>query len=369
MSPSRPATAATTSPVALAVPTPAVIAAGHRPSAGVALVTGAGRGIGRLLAEALARQGRPVGLVARSADELATVRRAIETAGGTAVAMAADVTDRAALAGAVAEIRRRLGPIELLVNNAGILGPIGPVWELDVDDWWSTLDVNLRGLLVASQLVLPEMVARKQGRIVNVTSQAGVHRWPLVSAYSVSKAAVVKLTENLARETERHGISVFSVHPGFLPIGITEAFAGRPATSRYEEVVRRWADAQFRAGGTARPEDAVALVLRLATGDADALSGLHLSVHDDVDTVLARAAEVRARDLYVLRPQRLAPAGEAAAPAPVASRADSGAAAARRPAPARSALAPAYFQGRPAALFLRAYDRRLRAGFTLRHAA
>ena len=138
----------------------------------------------------------------------------------------ADVTDAAGLAAAVADLRAQLGPIDVLVNNAGILGPIGPLWEVDADEWWTTMDVNVRGLVLCSQLVLPEMVARRRGRIINVTSQAGAYRWPLVSGYSVSKAAVVKLSENLAHETSRHGVSVFSVHPGLLPIGMTTTVAG-----------------------------------------------------------------------------------------------------------------------------------------------
>src|SRR5262245_6119017 len=100
----------------------------------VALVTGAGRGIGRVVAEAFAAAGAAVALVARTADELAQTAERIEAAGGTAVATVADVTDPAGLTAAVADLRRRLGSIDLLVNNAGVLGPVGPLWELDVDD-------------------------------------------------------------------------------------------------------------------------------------------------------------------------------------------------------------------------------------------
>ena len=117
------------------------------------------------------------------------------------------------------------------MNNAGVIGPIGPLWEVDAEAWWATFDVNVRGILLGTQLVLPSMVARRRGRIINITSQAGVHRWPLVSGYSVSKAAVTKLTENLAQETSRYGIGVFSVHPGLLPIGMSETVAAHePAT-------------------------------------------------------------------------------------------------------------------------------------------
>jgi NAD(P)-dependent dehydrogenase (short-subunit alcohol dehydrogenase family) len=149
------------------------------------------------------------------------------------------------------------------------------------------------------------MVERRRGRIINITSQAGAHRWPLVSGYSVSKAAVTKLSENLAHETARHGISVFSVHPGLLPIGMSETMAAREAATVYEEHIRQWADIELRTGRGADPDRAVGLILRLAAGDGDALSGRHLSVHDDLDSLLARVAEVRDHDLYVLRPDRL----------------------------------------------------------------
>jgi NAD(P)-dependent dehydrogenase (short-subunit alcohol dehydrogenase family) len=271
----------------------------------VALVTGGGRGIGQVVATALAHAGARIALIARSPDELATTTQLIEAAGGTAAALVADVTDAAGLADAVADLRRQLGPIDILVNNAGILGPIGPLWEVDANDWWTTMDVNLRGIILASQLVLPEMVARRRGRIINVTSQAGVYRWPLVSAYSVSKAAVVKLTENLAHETSRHGVSIFSVHPGLLPIGMATSVAALEATSSHVDHIRRWTLDELAGGRGAEPDDAVELIVRLAAGDADSLSGRHISVHDDLDALLARVQEVRSRDLYVLRPEPL----------------------------------------------------------------
>ena len=141
----------------------------------------------------------------------------------------------------MAGLQNTLGPVDLLVNNAGVVGPVGPLWRSrTAEAWWSTMDVNLRGVLLASQLVLPTMVSRRRGRIVNITSQAGAHRWPLVSGYSVSKAAVTKLSENLAHETKRFGISVFSVHPGLLPIGMSEAVVGNEPATSYEAEIQRW---------------------------------------------------------------------------------------------------------------------------------
>jgi NAD(P)-dependent dehydrogenase (short-subunit alcohol dehydrogenase family) len=167
------------------------------------------------------------------------------------------------------------------------------------------MEVNVRGVVLATQLVLPDMVAAGLGRVINITSQAGVHRWPLASAYSVSKAAVVKLTENLALETRRHGIGVFSVHPGLLPIGISETIAAHTPTSVHEAHIRTWALNALAEGRGADPARAAELLLRIAAGDADRLSGRHLSVHDDLDAVLARLPEVLERDLYVLRPDAL----------------------------------------------------------------
>jgi NAD(P)-dependent dehydrogenase (short-subunit alcohol dehydrogenase family) len=274
----------------------------------VALVTGAGRGIGQRLACRLAGAGAAVGLVARSHRELQRTYRLIEDGGGRAAAATADVTDAGALEAGIADLRRRLGPFDVLVNNAGVLGPIGPLWEIDADAWWQTMDVNVRGLVLCTQQVLPDMIAAGHGRILNLTSQAGVHRWPLVSAYSVSKAAVVKLTENLACEVSRYGISVFSVHPGLLPIGMSEAVAAHEPTNSHERHVRNWALQELAEGRGAEPGKALELLLRLAAGEADRLTGRHLSVHDDLDGVLARIDEVQAHDLYTLRPERLLPA-------------------------------------------------------------
>jgi NAD(P)-dependent dehydrogenase (short-subunit alcohol dehydrogenase family) len=286
-------------------------AARHRSElkSSVALVTGAGRGIGRMVAEALADAGAAVGLVARSGHELADAVQLIKAAGGTAEAAIADVTDPAAMAAAVAYLQRQLGPIDLLVNNAGISGPIGPLWEVDPDAWWATIDVNLRGILLSTRLVLPSMVSRRRGRILNLSSQAGVYRWPLVSAYSVSKAAVTKLTENLAHETRRYGISVFSVHPGLLPIGMSETVVGHEPTTPYEAQVRQWALRELNEGRGARPGQALELIMRLAAGHGDLLSGRHVSVHDDLDALLAHWPEIQDQDLYVLRPDRLPAAG------------------------------------------------------------
>lgn len=268
----------------------------------VALVTGGGRGLGRLLAQTLAGAGAAVGVIGRSADDLDETVRSIATAGGVAAGAGADVTDEGATAEAVAELRRRLGPADVLINNAGINGPIGPTWEVPSAEWWRTLEVNLRGLVACTRLVLPDMVARRRGRIVNLTSNAGVFRWPGVSAYSVSKAAVVKLSENLAVELRHEGVSVFSFHPGLLPIGLSEAvLAADVAPDSPEGRVADWARREFAEGRGADPDRAAEMVVQLAAGHGDRLSGRHLSVHDDLDFLLERVEDIRRDDLRTLR--------------------------------------------------------------------
>jgi NAD(P)-dependent dehydrogenase (short-subunit alcohol dehydrogenase family) len=268
----------------------------------VALVSGGGRGLGRLLGARLAGAGAAVGLIARSPGELVSAVGDIGRAGGIAAAAAADVTDEWATAAAVTELRERLGTADILVNNAGISGPIGPAWQAQAAEWWQAVEVNLGGAFALTQLALEHMIPAGRGRIINITSYAGVYRWPLMSAYAASKAALVKLTETLAEETRPHGVSVFSVDPGLLPIGLGEAAlrsSAGPQTPAGR--VHGWIRDQFAAGRGADPEQAARLILTLASGRADRLSGRHLSVTDDPGALLHRIDQIERDDLHTLR--------------------------------------------------------------------
>jgi NAD(P)-dependent dehydrogenase (short-subunit alcohol dehydrogenase family) len=279
----------------------------------VAIVTGGGRGIGRLVAEALAAAGAAVAVTARSEDQLAETVASITGAGGTAIALPGDVSDPESVTETVRQVEWQFGPIDLLINNAGISGPVGPVWEVDAGEWWRTFGVNLQGVFLFAHAVLPGMVARRSGRIINVSSNAGAFRWPLVSAYAVSKAAVIKFTENVARETKNYGVKVFAIHPGLLPIGMTTAaLEGTFPSESPEGRLSSWTRQQIDEGYGASPESAVELVLLLSSGEADSLSGCYLTVHDDLPAIIGQAQEVRADDLYTLQIRRHArtPANE-----------------------------------------------------------
>ncbi len=268
----------------------------------VALVSGGSRGVGRLLALEFARAGAAVGLIARSAAELATAVAEVEQSGGTAAAAACDISDFPAVRRAVADLTARLGPVSLLINNAGVSGPIGRFWELSQADWWRAFEINVGGAVALTQLVLPDMVAARSGRIINITSNAGVFRWPLMSAYAASKAAMVKLTETLAEETRPFGVSAFSADPGLLAIGLGEAALRSTAGPQTPEGhVFGWIRGQLTSGHGADPAEAARLVLRLASGSCDRLSGRHLCVQDDLDALLARIDRVEQDDLHTLR--------------------------------------------------------------------
>jgi NAD(P)-dependent dehydrogenase (short-subunit alcohol dehydrogenase family) len=253
-----------------------------------ALVTGGGRGIGRAIALRLAEAGIQVAVTARSAEQLA------ETAGlapGRIVPIAADISDPAAIESMAREAGERLGPIDLLVNNAATGGPLGSFWELDPERWWECLEVNLRGPQLCCAAVLPGMIARRRGAIVNVVSGAGCQAFPDMSAYVVSKTALIRLSEQLAMEARPYGVSVFAIRPGLVRTALVEEARGRLP------VIQKMLDD----GLENPPEIAADLVLWLASGKADSLSGRVFSVHDDRQAILERADEIARDELYLLR--------------------------------------------------------------------
>src|SRR6202140_4956866 len=197
-----------------------------------ALVTGGGRGIGPGIAVARARAVMQVAVTVRSADQLAET---VNLAGGNTIAVTADVADPAAVQSMVREVEERLGPVDLLVNNAGTGGPFGPLWENDPEAWWRCLEVNLRGPYLCCRQVLPGMIARKRGCIVNVASGAGTSAIPGMSAYVASKTALIRLSEQLAAEGGPHGVKVFPIRPGLVRTAMAEE--GRKAIPMIQKML------------------------------------------------------------------------------------------------------------------------------------
>ena len=262
----------------------------------VALVTGGGRGIGRAIGEALAAAGARVALAARSGDELAEAVGAVEAAGGMARGWTLDVTDLGAVAGVVADAEAALGPVTLLVNNAGTAQEPGPLWEADPGDWWRDLEVHVRGAFNCCRAVLPGMVERRGGRVVNIGSMVGARDEPYVTAYACAKAAFFRLTGTLAAETAGHGISVLCVSPGLVRTRMVEASLLGAAGRRWRPQITAVPPEEYTPAQ--RTGD---LLVRVAAGDADPLSGRFLHAEDDLDELLADAGRVAAEDLLTLR--------------------------------------------------------------------
>ena len=259
----------------------------------VAIVTGGGRGIGRAIAETLAAAGAAVAVLARSRDELNETVGQIEQADGRAIAVVADVTDAEAIQAAVDQTERELGPVDLLVNNAAVATPVGPAWEVDPDAWWRTVEVNLRGPFLCARAVLPSMLRRRSGRIVNIVAVAAFNTAPFMSAYGGSKAALVSFTDDLAAETREHGITVFAIRPGLVQTRMQDELMASPYVQR-----RRGPQAP----ALVPPEQAAEAVVFVATGQADALTGRFIDVtRDDVADLAARADEIVRNDLLAMR--------------------------------------------------------------------
>jgi 3-oxoacyl-[acyl-carrier protein] reductase len=188
----------------------------------VALVTGAGKGIGKAIALALAREGVNVGLLARTEKDLATVAEELNGLGVKSSYAMADISDRLAVEAAVRKVQGELGDIDILVNNAGT-GTFGKFLELEPEVWENMIKVNLFGVYYATRAVLPKMIERKTGDIINISSTAGKSGSALTSSYSASKFAVFGLSESLMQEVRKHNIRVTALAPSTVVTELAES--------------------------------------------------------------------------------------------------------------------------------------------------
>ena len=243
----------------------------------VAVVTGASRGIGRALALGLAQQGAQVVLVARGAEQLRVTAAAIDQRGGTALVLAADIGQPAAVEQMKAQILNQFGPPSILINAAGIFGPIQLIKDSDPEQWIETLQTNTIAPYLTSRAFVSAMIDQGWGRIISISSAAALHRpGPTNSAYATSKVALNQFTRHLAAELVGTGVTANVIHPGEVK---TEMWADiraqaeklGPAADGY----RQWARWVDETGGDP-PEKTVDLVLKLLQDDAATINGQFL---------------------------------------------------------------------------------------------
>jgi NAD(P)-dependent dehydrogenase (short-subunit alcohol dehydrogenase family) len=254
-----------------------------------ALITGAGRGIGKAIALRLIAEGARVTALARTAYLLDELLAEVHAGGGEALVITADVTDSEAATDAVARATEHFGPVSILVNNAGIPGPYGPVDAVDPAEWWAAQAVNVLGPFLFMNAVIPSMRRRHFGRIINVVSNAGLQPIPHLSAYAVSKNTLTRLTETVDLEVRADSVRAFALNPGNITTDMARGTLASPEAQRWLGdglAMIRDRTAEASAADLARCCDVVSA---LAGGKYDALGGRYLDIGDDLDT-LARGA-------------------------------------------------------------------------------
>jgi NAD(P)-dependent dehydrogenase (short-subunit alcohol dehydrogenase family) len=249
--------------------------------AGIAVITGASRGIGRVLALHLAANGLSVAALARPSGDLDS----LVDAPGEIVPIPADVTDPAAVRAAFDTVTARLRPPSIVITAAGSIDALGPVVDADPDRWWSSIEVDLRGTMLTVHAALQTMLYEGRGRIITMYGNLGDRGTPNLSAFAAAKAAVARFTESLAAELAGTGVVALCMHPGFVRTPMTERLA-------WGDDGREWLpEFGLRAEGNwGDGRAAVLLVDQILAGAADGLPGRIVHAGDDLVAVALQAS-------------------------------------------------------------------------------
>ena len=265
----------------------------------VAIVTGAGRGIGRAIALAYADEGASVVAISRTLSEVEETARLIRSAGKRAVPIRADISHAGEVEDAVSLVIKEFGRVDILVNAAGVQGPIGPVLENDINHWIQTVQVNLIGTFLCIRAVLPAMIEQRSGKIINFSGGGATSPRPYFTAYAASKGAVVHFTESLAEELKKHNVQVNVVAPGAVNTNMLEEVLRASSLAGEHEFKK--AQEQLEKGGTPLDKP-VNLAVFLASDDSNGLSGKLISaVWDDWQYMVGKVDEIMSSDIYTLR--------------------------------------------------------------------
>jgi NAD(P)-dependent dehydrogenase (short-subunit alcohol dehydrogenase family) len=263
----------------------------------VALITGGGRGIGQAIARAYAAEGAMLALAARTDAELRSTAEAIRSEFGSEVTtVITDVREREQVENAVSHTVGRFGTIDVIVNNAGNTGEIGPLWKLDPERWANVISVHVLGTFYGCRAVIPGMLERGLGRIVNMAGVGG----PNDTSYDAAKTAIVNMTENLSVELAGTGITVNAISPGSIHTRMWEEVRDMALAAGDTELYQK--GVQVTSGGGASIERAAQLAVLLGGDDCGGLSGrLIRAALDTFEEIPARVDEIMSSDALLLR--------------------------------------------------------------------
>ena len=263
----------------------------------VALITGGGRGIGQAIARAYAGEGAKLTLAARTYGELQETAASIrEHYNADVITVLTDVTDREQVENAVAQTLNRYGVIDVMVNNAGNTGQIGPLWTLDPDRWANTISVHVLGTYYGCRAAIPPMLERGYGRIVNMSGVGG----PNDTSYDAAKTAIVNMTENLCIELAGAGITVNAISPGSIHTRMWEEVRDMAYEAGDMEMYEK--GVQVTSGGGASIERAAELAVMLGSDQCGNLSGRLIRANlDTFEDIPANVDAIMSSDAYLLR--------------------------------------------------------------------
>jgi NAD(P)-dependent dehydrogenase (short-subunit alcohol dehydrogenase family) len=225
--------------------------------------------------------------MSRTSEQIEEVAAGIEERGGRAIAVKGDVTSARDVDRCVAATESALGPLTLFVNNAGVPGPFGPIWEIDVEEWWASQAVHVRAPMLFLRRILPGMIARDRGRVIVVSALASRVIVPALSAYATGKIAQNKIVEEAAAEIGERNVKIFAINPGIVFTELARTTVNSTEAQRWlPGMVKRLASLGDSEGADVDLARCARLCFKLASGRFDALSGKYIDVGDDLDAML-----------------------------------------------------------------------------------
>ena len=261
----------------------------------VALVTGGGRGFGKAIALRLASEGMAVAITSRTQAELDHTLAEIKGSGGRGFAIRGDVTRPDDVSRVVSSTVEHLGPIGLLISNAGIPGPFAPFWVVEPAEWWFAQEVHIRAPFMFMREVLPSMIERRSGCIIVVSAIGSYRVDHSMSAYCLGKNAQNRLVQLMAAEVKEFGISAFSIDPGFVITELAEITMRDPGAQRWRsEMIQRLKERKADPNSYADLARCAQRCVDLASGRYDGLSGQYMELGDNLDKLLQQTRDASA---------------------------------------------------------------------------